>query len=163
MRKVVCLALIILLQTVSLRASALDVLPFTPKTLAEIKQQYQNQPFILAFWSETCTFCMKELALFGKLKKQYPDLPLVIVSTDLDLDEQSIREILQQQSQLDLEKTWVFSGDYPEVIYRAVDKRWRGELPMTYFFDRQHQPVRHVGLVKEQELLAWLAFQVEHQ
>ncbi len=161
MKKSVCLWLFLLLQTTSISVMALEKLPFTQKTLTEIKQQYQNQPFILAFWSESCTFCMKELTMFGELKKQYPELPLVIVSTDLDLDEQSVSTIIQQQSRLDLPKTWVFSGDYPELIYRAVDKRWRGELPMTYFFDRQHQSIRHVGMVKEKELLAWWRWQAE--
>ncbi len=162
MKKSVRIGLFLILQTMSIGAMALDVLPFTRETLTEIKQQYQHRPFILAFWSETCAFCMKELAMFGQMKKKHPDLPLVIVSTDLDLDEQSVRTLLQQQSRLDLQKTWVFSGDYPELIYRAVDKRWRGELPMTYFFDQRHQPIRHVGMVKEKELLAWLKW-VEEQ
>ncbi len=147
--------LFLLLQMAGSSAMALDILPFTQQTLPEIKQHYQNKPFILVFWSESCTFCMKELAMFGQLQKELPDLPLVTGSTDLDLDEQSIKEILQQ-SGLELQKTWVFSGEYPELIYRAVDKRWRGELPVTYFFDRQHQVFRHVGMVKEDEVKAWL-------
>ncbi len=158
MKKLIGLAMLLLMTT---EALALEVLPFAPQTLSEIKQHYQGKPFIVLFWSESCAFCMKEMAMFGRLQKQYSDLPLVTISTDLELDEQSIKNILQQH-QLQVQKTWVFSGAYPEVIYRAVDKRWRGELPMTYFFDRQHQAVRHVGLVKEQELLTWLASQAEH-
>ncbi len=154
------LGLLVLLLSFSLKSLALEVLPFTPHTLTEIKQQYQGKPFILLFWSESCAFCMKEMAMFGRLQKRYPDLPLVTVSTDLELDEQSIHTILERQ-QLDVRQTWVFSGSYPEMIYRAVDKRWRGELPMTYFFDAQHQSIRHVGMVKEKELIAWLKWQAQ--
>jgi len=137
--------LFLLLQMAGSSAMALDILPFTQQTLPEIKQHYQNKPFILVFWSESCTFCMKELAMFGQLQKELPDLPLVTVSTDLDLDEQSIKEILQQ-SGLELQKTWVFSGEYPELIYRAVDKRWRGELPVTYFL---------IDNIRYSAMLAW--------
>jgi len=58
-----------------------------------------------------------------------------------------------------LEQTWVFAEQFPERIYADVNKRWRGELPVTHFFDRNNQEARHMGIVKKDMLIKWLTAQ----
>ena len=136
----------------------LSILPFTKGTFAEIKSQRQNQPFILVFWSESCGYCMKELALLGKIQRQYPAMELITVATDSFLEDRLVQDVLSR-SQLDIDRTWVFAEQFPERIYADVYKRWRGELPMTYFFSRDNQEIRHMGIIKEDDVLEWLAEQ----
>ncbi|MCK4842378.1 MAG: TlpA family protein disulfide reductase [Methylococcales bacterium] len=133
----------------------LSIQPFTKGSFSEIKSQYNNKPFVLVFWSESCSYCMKELAMFGKLYKQYPDIAIITVATDPFLDDQIVKNVLNR-SGLALDKTWVFAEQFPERIYADINKRWRGELPVTHFFDRVNQETRHMGIVKENELIEWL-------
>ncbi len=139
-------------------AETLTIQPFVKGSLATIKSQHQNKPFILVFWSESCSYCMKELAMFGELHKQYPNVDLITVATDSFLEEKTVKDVLSQ-SQLELEQTWVFAEQFPERIYADVNKRWRGELPVTHFFDRNNQETRHMGIVKKDQLIEWLAAQ----
>ena len=150
--------LAVLVLTINTVKADLSILPFTKGSLSEIKSQYQHKSFVLIFWSETCSYCMKELAMFGKLHKQYPEVALITVATDSFLDDAIVKEILNR-SQLELDQTWVFAEQFPERIYADINKRWRGELPVTHFFDRHHQEIRHMGIVKEDELIEWLTAQ----
>ncbi len=141
-----------------LYAGPLTINPFVKGTLSEIKNQRQGKPFVLVFWSESCSYCMKELAMFGRLRKQYPTIDLVTVATDPFLEETTVNDVLSR-SQLDLNQTWVFAEQFPETIYVDINRRWRGELPATHFYNREHQETRHMGIVKEDELIEWLAEQ----
>ena len=152
-------ALIVL--TISTAKADLTILPFTKNSYTEIKSQRQDTPFILVFWSESCSYCIKELALFGKLHKKYPDVELVIVATDSFLEDETVINVLDQ-SKLELKKTWVFAEQFPEKIYFKVNKRWRGELPATHFIGRDNKEIRHIGIVKEDELVEWLVEQSAH-
>ncbi len=140
------------------QADEIVVKPFVANSLTKIKESHKGRPFVLIFWSESCAYCMKELALFGKLQKQFPDIAIVTVSTDAFLDDKAVNDILAEKG-LELNTAWVFAEEYPEQLYAAVDKRWRGELPITYFYDRQHQAIRHLGIVKEAALVAWMRLQ----
>jgi thiol-disulfide isomerase/thioredoxin len=140
------------------QTKTLTIQPFVKGSFATIKNQHQNKPFILVFWSESCSYCMKELAMFGELQKQFPQVDIVTVATDSFLEEETVKDVLKR-SQLELEQTWVFAEQFPERIYADVNKRWRGELPVTHFFDRNNQETRHMGIVKKDMLIKWLSEQ----
>lgn len=140
------------------KAENLTINPFVKGSFAEIKEQRKDQPFILVFWSESCSYCMKELALFGQLQKQFPAVELVTVATDPFLEDETVKTVLAR-SRLEVDQTWVFAEQFPERIYADIDKRWRGELPVTHFFGRDNREVRHMGVIKEDELVEWLAVQ----
>ncbi len=138
----------------------LNILPFKKNSFSEIKAARKDNPFILVFWSESCRYCLKELAMFGKLLKQYPAIELITVATDNFLDEGTVHRVLKQ-SKLDLKQTWVFSEPIVEKIYASVKPGWLGELPATHFFTRDNQEIRHMGIVKEGELIQWLNEQTQ--
>lgn len=152
------LLFIALILTISTVKADLSILPFNKGSFSEIKTQYHNKPFILVFWSESCAYCMKELAMFGKLYQQYPEVAIITVATDSFLEDDIVIDVLNR-SQLDLKQTWVFADQFPERIYADVNKRWRGELPVTHFFTRNNQETRHLGIIKKDELIEWLAAQ----
>ncbi|ORU92660.1 MAG: hypothetical protein A6F70_03370 [Cycloclasticus sp. symbiont of Bathymodiolus heckerae] len=155
--KLILLAVFLFISVVS-KANTIEIRPFVKGSFAELKQEYSNQPFVLIFWSESCSYCMKELAMFAKLQGKYPDVPLVVVATDPFLDESEVKGMLERTG-LSLQKTWVFAEQFPERIYADVHKRWRGELPVTHFFDQDNREVRHLGIVKQKALENWLAAQ----
>jgi len=154
--KVLIAVILFFLNSTIVKSEPLAILPFVKGTLSSIKDEYKQRPFILIFWSESCGYCMKELAMFGKLQKQFPHISLVTVATDSFLEDDIIRRVINE-SQLTLSNAWVFSDRFPENIYADVNKRWRGELPVTHFFDAHHNENRVLGIINEEALIEWLA------
>lgn len=128
--------------------------PFVKGSFAQILAENAGKPLLITFWSETCTYCMEELAMLGNLRREYPDREIVVVATDPFLDEKIIWQTLTRQG-LQLADTWVFGEHFPEMIYRDVDKSWRGELPLTFFIDARGKQHKQLGIVNEEILRAW--------
>jgi len=129
--------------------------PFIKGSFEQIQQQNKDRPYIIAFWSVTCAYCMKELAMFGELMEKYPQVKLITITTDPFLEDETVQQLLASK-QLQGTETWVFADNFAERLYYDINPRWRGELPLTYFFDRNNEMLRHMGVVKEEELLEWL-------
>lgn len=129
--------------------------PFIKGSFEQIQQQNKDRPYIVAFWSVTCSYCMKELALFGQLMKQYPQVKLITITTDPFLEDDSVKRLLASKNLTGTE-TWVFADNFAERLYFDINPRWRGELPLTYFFDKKNVMVKHMGVVKEDDLVEWL-------
>jgi len=147
-----------LLFTSVVLANEAEIKPFIKGSFEQIQQDHKGKSYIITFWSESCAFCMKELALFGRLSKTYPDVEIVSITTDPFLEQQKVDHILSSKELINANK-WVFADNYVERLYFDVDKQWRGELPLSYFFDRNNKMIKQVGAIKENELIDWLAKQ----
>ncbi len=128
---------------------------FKKGAFAHIQQAHKDAPYIIAFWSETCAYCMKELAMLGKLLPHYPTIKLVTITTDPFLDNATVNRILSKKK-LTHTETWVFADNFVERLYADIDPNWQGELPLTYFIGKDEKLVKHMGIVKEKELIDWL-------
>lgn len=148
----------ILIIASSVSASQNDIKPFVKGSFKQIQQAHKERPYIVTFWSETCAYCMKELKLFGQLLKNYPQVDVISITTDPFLDEETVKQILSSKNLQNVE-TWVFADNYAERLYFDVDNRWRGELPFTLFFDKNKKMIKHMGVIKEKELVDWLVKQ----
>lgn len=131
---------------------------FVKGSFAEIQTSYETQPHIIVFWGQDCAYCMKELAMMGELLPQHPKVNLVTVNTDPFLEQAFIHKKL---AEFKLENTaaWGFASDYPETLYFDVDKRWRGELPLTFLIDSKGNKLKKHGLIKQADMEEWLAMQ----
>ncbi len=131
-------------------------LDFGVGSLQKIQAQYAGEPFILSVWSvNDCTYCLKEMAMFGELAKTRPDLPLVFVSIDAPEFVPQIDALLAKHG-LASKPSWVFNDDIPERPRMALDPKWRGELPRTYLYDAQHRREAVSGVVSTEKLDAWM-------
>jgi thiol-disulfide isomerase/thioredoxin len=135
--------------------SAAAVKPFVKGSFSEIQQQYTSKPYLIVFWGQDCAYCMKELAMLGELLETFPDVSIVTVATDPFLDSTFVMDKMSGFGLVQAEN-WVFADDYPETLYFDVEKRWRGELPLTYLSDGG-QLIRHSGMLKKADMSTWLA------
>lgn len=136
-------------------AQPAEVKAFVRGSVQEIAGARQGKPFILAFWSLTCTHCREELGLLGGLLKQHPALAVVVVSTDTPEDAPAIAATLAEY-RLERAEAWVFADSFSERLRADVDKKWRGELPRTYLYDRAHQASAISGKLDPQQIARWL-------
>ena len=129
--------------------------PFDATTPAALAQRYAGKPYILAFWSLECSHCQAELSSFARQIKANPALPLVLVATDAPELAPAVAARLAEIG-LDPASQWSFADTMPERVRFAVDRRWRGELPRTYFFDAAHRSRAVAGMVGEALLATWM-------
>ena len=135
-------------------ALASDLRPFTSKSLEEIRRTHAGRPFILAFWSVSCEPCKGELSIIETLHRKFPEMPIVLVATDLLALKPAVKRFLADY-ELGRIETWQFSEFATKVRY-SVDRAWRGELPRTYFFNAAHEVTPRSGVLDAQEVEAWL-------
>jgi thiol-disulfide isomerase/thioredoxin len=131
-----------------LAAGAPDLAPFDAKSPAAIHRAYAGKPYVLAFWSVRCEPCVAEMGQWGELKKKYPGLAFVLVATDPPSDREAVNRILAKHPVTGIE-TFAFSDAFEERVRYAVDPKWRGELPRTYYFDASHKASAFSGAPME--------------
>ena len=136
-------------------ATGKSVRPFVAGSLSRIVAERQGQPFVLAFWSASCTYCPEELKTLGEIRKANPKLDVVLVAADTPEESPQVAELASKYGLGKVEQ-WVFAGDMEERLRFDIDQRWHGELPRTHFYDREHRVQVVSGSVPKAQLLAWV-------
>lgn len=156
------LAFAILALAFAAAASAAEVRPFVAGSMKEIAAARQGKPFVLGLWSLSCTHCREELALLGRLLKRHPGLDLVLVSTDSPAEQAAVAATLRQHG-LNRAEAWVFADDFAERLRFEVDRKWRGELPRTYFYGPDGQVLAASGKPDPRQVDAWVREHLPHR
>jgi thiol-disulfide isomerase/thioredoxin len=152
-----------ILLLVALLASGLagaDMQPFVSGSLKKIERQHQGRPFILAFWSATCTHCPAELKTLGELTRNHPKLDVVLVAADTPAEVPELEQLAREYG-VGKQARWVFADAQPERLRYDIDRRWYGELPRTYLYDARHQRVGRSGVMPREQLEQWVAEHVK--
>lgn len=142
-------------------SAAQEVKPFVRGSHQQIISARAGKPFVMAFWSLTCTTCRDELAMFGKLAQKYRSFDLVLIATDSPEQKQEIVSTLQHY-RLDGAESWVFADSYAERLRFEVDPQWYGELPRTYFFDADGRSTAISGKIDHDQFEHWVKPDMHH-
>ncbi|HEX7026121.1 MAG TPA: TlpA disulfide reductase family protein [Gammaproteobacteria bacterium] len=129
--------------------------PFTADSLQMIEKSRKGQPFFIVLWALDCPPCRKELALLGQFHRRDESLPLVLISTDDANQSREVMAVLEKYALAGVDN-WIFADSYMERLRYVIDPHWYGELPRSYFYDRDHTRKAFSGILKEQELKDWL-------
>jgi thiol-disulfide isomerase/thioredoxin len=129
--------------------------PFVDGSLQTILSRHAGKPFVLGFWSLSCSHCREELALLGTLARKFPHMAVVLVSTDTPEDDAAIEATLRDHS-LDTPETWVFADPDSDRLRYQIDRHWYGELPRTYLYAADGTYTSVSGRIDERALNQWL-------
>jgi hypothetical protein len=132
--------------------------PFDAASLDAIRSAHAGKPFVLALWSVYCEPCREEMALWKVIRRKYPHVPVVLVSTDAPAERALVEKFLARNNPGRVE-SWAFADDFSERVRFAIDRGWRGELPRTYFFDSSHQAIARSGALDRAWVEDWLSRQ----
>jgi thiol-disulfide isomerase/thioredoxin len=129
---------------------------FSAEQFEKVRQQYKGQKWMVLMWSLDCPPCFKELAYVAKLKKQNPQLPVVLINADGDAQLSVEREALIAKYGLHgLINLHFVDGKASQGRF-ALDPSWYGELPRSYFYQADGTRKAKSGLVSEAALTDWL-------
>lgn len=156
--KFIALSLILIFTSLFSQISNAASSKLKVNSLDEIKQHYSTQPFLMVIWSAKCPPCLQELRLIGKIKKNNPELNLAIVSIDdiNNADENKILNDILHRTSLNYESVWAFPNNSYEQLKNTIDSSWFGELPRSYFYDKDHLRTGISGQLSRYRILKWI-------
>jgi len=133
--------------------------PFSLKTFNALKHKNLGQQWAVILWSVDCPACFKELALVNKLRQEQPDLAIVFINADENaVDNEAFAErakIIVDYGMGNLPNLY-FSYNQATKSRYQIDPQWYGELPRSYFINRDGVFRGKSGLVQESLIRKWL-------
>ena len=121
---------------------------FEPNSLQHIVERHKGKPFVLFVWSLDCTYCQASLDHLAQAKRDNQALRIVTLSTDLAGDPQAAEMMQKRLSSLHLSgDAWAFGSAAPEKLKYALDPKWYGEKPRSYWFNAQGERTAYSGVL----------------
>jgi len=133
-----------------LKAENATLKPFISGTYQQLLDTNADKPLMLVIWSITCSSCLKDMALLNKIHKAHPNINMVMLATDDASATEQIQQILAKNELSGLEN-WIFADDNPQKLRYEIDPKWYGELPRTYFLDKNQNREGVSGVITEQD------------
>lgn len=132
-----------------------DLKFFSRDSLAQITESRTGQPFLLVLWSIDCPPCIKELSHLQKLRHQFRQDELVLISTDGPANREAVEQTL---AEFDLNRfeNRIFAHSFAERLRYRIDPDWFGELPRSYRYDAGHRRTGSSGALTPETLRQWL-------
>ncbi len=139
-----------LFMIIPVHAENVRLKPFVPGSYQHLLKQNADKPFMLAIWSTTCTSCMEKMALLNELHKNKPDINIVMLATDDMSVSDQIQTVLAKNKLTGLEN-WVFADENAQRLRYEIDPKWYGELPRTYFLNKNHERQGISGALSQED------------
>lgn len=137
-------------------AQAQDVKSFVRGSWKSIIQSRANEPMIVHFWGLTCGPCRQEMAAWGKLLAQTPNLRLVTINADMVQDAPEAVSDFLEKSGLSQAENWIFDDGFAERLRYEVDPKWQGEIPVTLLIGSDGATQRIEGVAPMADIRRWL-------
>lgn len=121
--------------------------PFQPDSLKEVISQAGEKPLVVLIWSLDCSYCLSSFQALAQAKATH-GVDVVTVATDPFDDVEARRSITEKLQAGGLTgPAWAF-GPWPVARLRfAIDPKWRGELPRSYWYKNGRLIASHSGAV----------------
>jgi len=129
---------------------------FNKAQLAALKIQNMGKQWLMLLWSVDCPPCFKELAIIQTLKRHHGDLLVVIINTDANDEIKTERKDIIEKFELKDFTNFHFVDGQGDQSRFFIDPNWYGELPRSYFVERNGEFHGKSGLVNQSLLTQWL-------
>jgi hypothetical protein len=121
---------------------------FEPQSVEQIAASRKGKPFVVLVWSMDCEFCQHSLDVLSKARAGNPSFDIVTITTDPLSDTALAALVKKRLGGIDLlADAWSFGSQAPERLRYAIDPRWRGEKPRSYWYDAQGQRIAYSGVI----------------
>lgn len=153
--KLMVLTVIFVFTSSVVNAEPLPTRSFVSGSISKILASRANQPMMLVLWSVECSPCIRELPVLADLNRKHSNLNLVLIATNGTSFKHNVEKMLQNHG-LENVESWVFAEDNAQRLRYEIDPTWYGDLPRTYFFDKNHQRSSISGTLTSQQIETWL-------
>lgn len=132
--------------------------PFEPDSMARIVANQNGKPFVLIVWSLDCEFCQASLNTLAQEKRRHRNLQVVTLATDSLGDAQAAALMQKKLASVGIAgNAWAFGAAPPEQLRYAVDSKWHGEMPRSYWFNAHGEKTAYSGVITPAVVAKFLA------
>jgi thiol-disulfide isomerase/thioredoxin len=129
---------------------------FEADSLQGIVASHAGKPFVLVVWALDCDYCQPSFKALAQAQRRNK-LAVVTIATDRADDPEAVRFIQKKIGATGLStQAWAFGGAPAERLRYAIDPKWHGEMPRSYWFDSSGNKVAHSGVITD-DVVARLA------
>jgi thiol-disulfide isomerase/thioredoxin len=129
---------------------------FESDSLAHIESAHRGKPFVVVLWSLDCVYCQPGFAALAKAKRQH-GVDVVMVATDRIDQGDNARMIAKKLEAPALRaNAWAFGAAPPEQLRYAIDPKWHGETPRSYWYDATGARTARSGMITPQLISEFL-------
>ena len=149
MHKLIMTILVSLAAILSTGANADSTLQsFEPASLTQIVEKQKGKPFVLVVWSLDCEYCQTSLKTLSQKKHKLKELVVVTLSTDSLNDPQAAALMRARLASLGMtDNAWAFGSAPAEQLRYAIDPKWHGEKPRSYWFNLRGDKAAYSGVL----------------
>jgi thiol-disulfide isomerase/thioredoxin len=128
---------------------------FGPDSFAQIAASAKGQPQVVMVWSLDCSYCEPSFAALAKAQRG--GLKVVTIATDSADDQEAVALIEKKLASAGLQaQAWAFGPAPADQLRHAIDPKWRGEMPRSYWFDGKGQVRAYSGLITAERIATML-------
>jgi len=127
------------------------------ESFAQVRSRYAHKPLIVHIWGLTCGPCLEELPRWGELKKQHPDMNLVLIQAD-DASVDAVGSALDHAG-LGRVESWSVPSELDEFARARIDPSWSGEMPRTLLIAADGRVTVLRGVSDPAVIARWLTLQ----
>ena len=136
-------------------AGAAEVKSFGPGSFAQIAASAHGKPQVVMVWSLDCSYCAPSFEALAQAQRR--GLKVVTIATDPVDDDEAMTLVLQKLANSGLHaETWAFGTAPAEQLRHAIDPKWRGEMPRSYWFDGKGRVQAYSGLITPERAASML-------
>ena len=152
-------ALAALAASFAVHAGAPEPQPLDPAGVKALRAAHAGKPYVLSLWSVHCAPCTEEMAVLREMRAKHPGVEIVFVAADPPDEKEHIARYLARNDPGPA-KLYRYADDFEERMRYAIDPRWHGELPRSYFVDASGAVETRTGVPDRAWVAEWFAKQV---
>lgn len=138
-------------------SAATAIQAFDAGGMDRIVAEQKGKPFVLVVWALDCAYCEPSFKTLAQEKKKRK-FNVVTLTTDPAADPQAMAAVRKKLEATGLkDNAWAFGDAAPERLRYAIDPKWYGEMPRSYWFDASGKRVAQYSGVITTETVAKLA------
>ncbi len=145
----ICIFVVIVSFLAPLQAEQQKLKQFVSGSYQNLLAENTKKPLMLTIWSTTCSTCLQKMSLLRELQKNRTDINFVMLSTDDVSLASQVKSILSKNQLTDVE-SWIFADKNAQKLRYEIDPTWYGELPRTYFYNKNNERVGISGAISQQ-------------
>lgn len=138
--------------------AASPIQAFESDSLKRIVESQQGKPFVVVVWSLDCVYCQTSLKTLSeeKSRRKGRDLNVVTISTDSSSDPEAVSLMRQRLESLGFAgNAWAFGNAPAEQLRYALDPKWHGEKPRSYWFNAAGDRIAYSGVITSRTIARW--------
>jgi len=122
--------------------------PFEADSMVRLVDSQKGKAFVLVVWSLDCEYCQVSLKNLAEEKRKRKDLHIVTLATDPIGEPQAAALIKKKLESAGMKNdAWAYGDAPPEQLRYAIDPKWHGEMPRSYWFNARGERVAYSGVI----------------